>query len=198
VAHLGGGSSVTAVDAGRSVDTSMGLTPLEGLMMGTRSGSIDPGAIIRVLRTGRSIDDVAGDLEHRSGLLGVSGRTDDMRALLDAEAAGDEAARRAVALFVARAAAGIAAVATALAAVDAIVFTGGIGEHAAPIRARIVERLAVLGLTRLPDDDDADGDAVLSAPRDGPAVLRVKAREDVVIAAEAVAAVAAVSRRDGA
>jgi acetate kinase len=178
VAHLGGGSSVTAVDGGRSAFTSMGLTPLEGLMMATRSGSIDPGAIIRVLRAGRSVDDVADDLEQRSGLLGVSGRSGDMRELLEAEADGDGRSGLAIEMFVRRAAAGIAVAATALPAVDAIVFTGGIGENAAPVRERIVRRLTVLGVGAA--EAERDGDAVLAAGP--PAVLRVHAREDLVIA----------------
>jgi acetate kinase len=187
VAHLGGGSSVTAVDGGRSVDTSMGLTPMEGLMMSTRSGSIDPGAILRVLRGGSPVEAVEDDLDHRSGLLGVSGRTGDVRELLGSADAGDPAAALALEMFARRAAAGIAAAATALPALDGLVFTGGIGEHAAPVRARIVERLAVLGIGPLPDDW-GDGDA-LHQPSEGPALLTVHAREDVVIA-EAAAALA--------
>ncbi|HSL76708.1 MAG TPA: acetate kinase, partial [Candidatus Limnocylindrales bacterium] len=179
VAHLGGGSSVTAVDGGRSAFTSMGMTPLEGLMMATRSGSIDPGAIIRVLRGGRSLDDVADDLEHRSGLLGVSGRSSDMRALLSAEAAGDERSTLAIEMFVRRAAAGIAVAATALPGLDAIVFTGGIGENAGRVRQRITERLAALGVRPVADGEGGD-DHVLDAGR--PAILRVHAREDLVIA----------------
>ena len=179
VAHLGGGCSVTAVDGGRSVDTSMGMTPLEGLMMGTRSGSIDPGVIFRAIRGGTPVDEVADDLEHRSGLLGVSGSSADMRELLAAEANGNAAAALALELFVRRAAAGIAATATALPAIDGLVFTGGIGEHAGAIRSRIVGRLALLGFGALADDGGSD-DAVISGTM--PAILRVRAREDVVIA----------------
>jgi acetate kinase len=179
VAHLGGGSSVTAVDGGRSAFTSMGLTPLEGLMMATRSGSIDPGAIVRVLRAGRSVEDVADDLEQRSGLLGVSGRSGDMRELLSLEAAGDGRATLAIEMYVRRAAAGIAVAATALPGVDAIVFTGGIGENAAPVRERITRRLAALGVHPLAGEAGG-GDAVLG--QGTPAILRVHAREDLVIA----------------
>jgi acetate kinase len=187
VAHLGGGCSVTAVDGGRSVDTSMGMTPLEGLMMGTRAGSIDPGVIFRVVRSGSDPDAVADELEHASGLLGVAG-TADVRALLDAEAAGDSRAALALEMFVRRAAAAIAAAATSLPVLDAIVFTGGIGEHAAPIRARIAARLAVVAVPRLDDndrggpDEDGVGDAILAGGGDQPAVLRIGAREDLVIA----------------
>jgi acetate kinase len=182
VAHLGSGCSVTAVDAGRSVDTSMGMTPLEGLMMGTRAGSIDPGVMLGLLRQERltlaSLEDV---LDHRAGLLGVSGRSADVRELLAAEAAGDGAAALALELFVRRAAAGIAASASALPALDAVVFTGGIGEHSGPIRKRIVDRLGVLRVHPIQVADVRD-DALLSGPEEGPAILRVAAREDVVIA----------------
>ncbi len=190
VAHLGAGCSVTAVDGGRSVDTSMGLTPLEGLMMTTRSGSIDPGVPLRLLREGRrSPADLEDDLENRSGLLGVSGRSGDVRELLDAEGAGDERAALALEMFVRRAAAGIAGAGSCLPALDGVVFTGGIGEHAAGIRARIVDRLATLGvrpiasLATAADAGSGDTtDAILSEAGDGPAVLRIRAREDLVIA----------------
>ncbi len=116
VAHLGSGCSVTAVEAGRSVSTSMGLTPLEGLMMGTRSGSIDPGILFALLREGRlSVDELSDQLDHASGLVGVSGKTSDVRELLALEAKADEAATLALAMFVRRAAECIAAAATSLA-----------------------------------------------------------------------------------
>jgi acetate kinase len=182
VAHLGSGCSVTAVDAGLSVDTSMGMTPLEGLMMGTRAGSIDPGVILDLLRRDRlSLSQVADVLDHGSGLLGVSGRSSDVRELLAAEAAGDTAAALALELFVRRAAAGIAASATVLPVLDAVVLTGGIGEHSGPIRARIVDGLVVLGIRKIRDIELRE-DALLGEPDDRPAVLRVAAREDVVVA----------------
>jgi acetate kinase len=188
VAHLGSGCSVTAVDGGRSVHTSMGMTPLEGLVMGTRAGSLDPGILLALLRDGRRTpDELADDLDHRSGLLALSGRSSDIRELVTAEAGGDEAARLALAVFVRSAAAGIAAAATALPALDAIVFTAGIGEHAAAIRQRIVARLGALGLAPLPDEDPAadagatELDRVIAAGA-GPSVLRVATREDLVIA----------------
>ena len=147
VAHLGNGCSVTAVLAGRSVATSMGMTPLEGLMMGTRAGSIDPGIVLRLLREGSlDLDELAEDLDHHAGLLGVSGSTSDVRQLTAAAAAGDEAAALALAMFADRAAAGIAAAATALPHLDAIVFTGGIGAYAGATRAAIAERLAVISV----------------------------------------------------
>ncbi len=185
VAHLGGGCSVTAVDGGRSVDTSMGLTPLEGLMMGTRAGSIDPGIIFRLLRDGRSADDVEADLDHRSGLAGVAG-TADMEELLEREGRGDDRARLAIDMFVRRAAAGIAAACTNLGRVDAIVFTGGIGEHSTVIRTRIHARLHLGDLTGT--EHELDGDAILDTAS-GPRVLRIAAREDVVIASQVAALV---------
>jgi acetate kinase len=184
VAHLGSGCSVTATDGGRSVATSMGLTPLEGLMMGTRAGSIDPGILFYLLRTGRlDADELAEQMDHESGLMGVSGRTSDVRELLALEAAGEGAATLALAIFVRRAAECIAAAATSLPKLDAIVFTGGIGENAAGVRARIVARLGSLGLAPIPERNVRE-DAVLSAGR-GPAVLRIEAREDLVVARDA-------------
>ena len=185
VAHLGGGSSVTAVADGRSVDTSMGLTPLDGLMMGTRSGSIDPGIPLHLLDHGLATPaGIRDDLEHASGLLGVSGISGDMRTVQATADAGDEAARLAVAMFVRSASAGIAAAATALPRLDALVFTGGIGEHAADVRRAIVARLGVLELAPLPDADQVTDTPLISAPGDRIPILRIEAREDLVIAAE--------------
>jgi acetate kinase len=192
VAHLGSGCSVTAVDGGRSVATSMGMTPLEGLMMGTRAGSIDPGILFYLLRTGRlDTEELAEQMDHDSGLMGVSGRTSDVRELLRLEADGDEPATLALQIFVRRAAECIAAAATALPALDAIVFTGGIGENAAGLRARIAFRLSALGVTAISDDPVAE-DVALSASGDGPAVLRIVAREDIIVAREAARMVAPV------
>jgi acetate kinase len=186
VAHLGNGCSVTAVHHGRSVATSMGMTPLEGLMMGTRAGSIDPGILIRLLGAGElDLDAVAEDLDHRSGLLGVSGVTGDVRRLTEAAAAGDERARLALTMFADRAAAGIAAIATALPRLDALVFTGGIGENAGASRSAIVQRLGVLGVTPIPTEETGV-DRVLSddgaRESGGVAVLRIESREDIVAA----------------
>jgi acetate kinase len=189
VAHLGSGCSVTAVRGGRSVATSMGFTPLEGLMMGTRAGSVDPGILIHLLRTGRiSPDALADTLEHRSGLLGVSGRSADVREVEAAADAGDDRARLALEMFVDRAAVGIGGASVALPRLDALVFTGGIGEHAGRVRAAIVKRLAVLGFRSISTDENG-GDRVLAAdPQVGrarveqPVVLRIEAREDLVIA----------------
>lgn len=185
VAHLGGGCSVTAVDAGRSVRTSMGYTPLEGLMMATRSGSIDPGLLLRLLLEGRlSADEASDALEHRSGLLGVSGVSADLREVQAAADSGDRRAALAVDMFVARASAAIGAAAMALPRLDALVFTGGIGEHAGSVRAAMVGRLGALGVAPIPAEAPG-GDQVLGRPGVGPPVLRIEAREDLIMALEA-------------
>jgi acetate kinase len=182
VAHLGSGCSVTAVQDGESVATSMGYTPLEGLMMGTRAGSFDPGIALRLLADGRvTVAELAEAVDHGSGLLGVSGVSGDVREVGAAADAGDGRAALALALFVRRSAEGIAAAASSLRGLDCLVFTGGIGEHAGELRRRIAARLAVLGVSPLEGPDPVE-DGVLSAPAARVAVLRVEAREDVVIA----------------
>lgn len=146
--HLGAGASLCAMRDGRSVATSMGFSTLEGLMMATRSGSIDPGVVLHLIeREAMPAADVARLLYHGAGLLGVSGESADMRVLL---ASVKPAARLAIEMFCARAAAEAAATLPTLQGLDAIVFTGGVGENAAPIRARIAEFLAFTGL-RLDD-----------------------------------------------
>jgi acetate kinase len=185
VAHLGSGCSVTAVFGSRSVDTSMGLTPMEGLMMGTRSGSIDPGILLYMLRRGQADwQALEEQLDHHSGLVGVSGKNVGMRELQEAAAAGDKRAGLAIDIFSRKAAAGIAAAAAALPRLDALVFTGGIGERSARVRGLIVARLAVLGIEPIPTAANVDADAIVSKPGATPAVLRVEAREDAVIAGE--------------
>ena len=185
VAHLGSGCSVTAVRDGRSADTSMGMTPLEGLMMATRSGSVDPGLLLELLDDGRvTLDELREGLQSRSGLLGVSGVSADVRRVASAAAGGDERAELALEMFVRRAAAGIASAATALDRLDALVFTGGVGEHAGPVRAAICARLRTLEVPAVLNPQSDEGDQVLSLPGSPVAVLRVEAREDLVIARE--------------
>ena len=181
VAHLGSGCSVTAVLNGRSVATSMGLTPMEGLMMGTRSGSIDPGILLYMLRTRRAgWRELETALDHQSGLVGVAGRAG-MRELEKAAGEGNRRAQLAIDMFVSRAAAGIASAATALPRLDALVFTGGIGEHSASVRSAFAGRLGPLGIAAVPATDIRN-DAVISRPGSPVALLRVEAREDAVIA----------------
>jgi acetate kinase len=138
VCHLGGGCSVSAVLDGRSVDTTMGLTPLEGVPMATRSGSVDPGAVLYLARE-RGIDEVERVLERESGLLGVSGLSEDVRLLQD-----DPRGEFALELLCYRVAQAVAACAVALGGVDVVAFSGGIGEHSERVRSAIVERLAFL------------------------------------------------------
>ncbi|GLR98135.1 MULTISPECIES: acetate/propionate family kinase [Bradyrhizobium] len=154
IAHLGNGASLCALRDGRSIDTTMGLTPLDGLVMGTRCGTIDPGVLLYLQQhENMSVEEVQHLLYHESGLFGVSGISADMRTLL---ASGEIAAREAVDLFTFRAAQAVAMMATTLGGLDCLVFTGGIGEHAKEIRGAIGERLAWMGL-RI---DAASNDAV--------------------------------------
>src|SRR6185369_11434044 len=145
-AHLGNGCSLAAVRNGRSMDTTMGLTPLDGVVMGTRSGSIDPSIIAHMKRAlHRSADDVMDALNRRSGLLGISGLSNDMRTLQEAASQGHERAALAIEKFchsIAKAAAGMV---VSLGRIDALVFTGGIGENAVQVRARIVDLLGFAG-----------------------------------------------------
>jgi acetate kinase len=144
IAHLGNGASLCALRDGRSIDTTMGLTPLDGLVMGTRCGTIDPGVLLYLQQHEKmSAGAVQHLLYHESGLLGVSGVSSDMRTLL---ASGETAAREAVDLFTFRAAQDVAMMASTLQGLDCLVFTGGIGEHAREIRSAIGERLAWLGV----------------------------------------------------
>jgi len=147
-AHLGNGCSATAISGGVSVDTTMGMTPLEGLVMGTRSGDVDPGLhAFMAGQSGKSLQEITDTLNKESGLLGLSGRSNDMRVLLEAAETGDERAALAIDIFCYRLAKSLASLAVSLNHVDAIVFTGGIGEHASVIRAKTVQQLAILGAT---------------------------------------------------
>ncbi|OKO83167.1 acetate kinase [Bradyrhizobium sp. NAS80.1] len=144
IAHLGNGASLCALCDGRSVDTTMGLTPLDGLVMGTRCGTVDPGLLLYLQQHEKMlVEDVQQLLYHESGLLGVSGISSDMRTLL---ASNEATAREAVDLFTFRAAQEIAVMANTLGGIDCLVFTGGIGEHAKEIRSAIGARLAWLGV----------------------------------------------------
>lgn len=150
-AHLGNGCSATAISRGKSVNTSMGMTPLSGLVMGTRSGDIDPGVLVYMARRlPGGIDEVDKALNKSSGLLGLSQKSNDMRELLELEARGDKAARLAIESFCSHLASTLAGLATSLPSLDALIFTGGIGEHAAPIRERTLKKLWPLGLSSAP------------------------------------------------
>jgi acetate kinase len=143
VAHLGNGASLCAMRNGRSVDTTMGLTPLDGLMMGTRSGAIDPGVLLYLQQQGMSLNDVQHMLYQESGLLGISGLSADMRILL---ASNDPRAVEAIELFTFRVAREVAAMANTLGGLDCLVFTGGIGEHSSEIRCQVCKWLRWLGV----------------------------------------------------
>ena len=181
VCHLGGGCSVTAVRDGRSADTSMGLTPLEGVAMATRSGSVDPGLLLYLLRHGLSVDELEHGLESESGLLGLSERSPSVRELEAALVAGDERARLALTVYVRRIAQAVASMAVSLGGLDALVFTGGVGEHSSWVRRRVCDELAFLGV-RLDDEANAGGAAEITGGDSTVQVVVVESREDVVIA----------------
>jgi len=183
--HLGAGASLAAIDRGVSVDTTMGFTPLEGLVMATRSGSVDPGLVLWLEEhVGMPPSELASTLEHRSGLLGLTGNAD-MRGVLDAEAAGDADARLAVEVYVHRLRREIAGMAAALDGLDAIAFTGGVGERSPEIRARAAAGLSFLGVAL---DERANAEAAPDAEIGRPAAparaFAIEAREDLQIARE--------------
>lgn len=149
--HLGNGCSITAVAGGKAVDHSMGLTPLEGLIMGTRSGDLDPAVIFHMASTGMDYDQILHALNKESGLLGVSGHSNDMRDLLDAIEAGDQKAALAVEMFIHRIVKYIGAYYTILPSVDAVVLTGGIGENCSSVREDLCRQLSRLGAALDPD-----------------------------------------------
>jgi acetate kinase len=185
--HLGAGASLCAVAGGRSVDTTMGFTPLDGLVMATRSGAVDPGALLWLQReAGLDPDEMEAALDQESGLLGLSGVGSSPRELYPAADAGHQGARLALDVYVHRLAASVAAMATSAGGLDAIAFTGGVGENDARLRADAVARLAWLGAAVDPAANGAStGDRVVSPAGAGPAVCVVAAREDLEIAAEA-------------
>ncbi|GAA1116727.1 acetate/propionate family kinase [Nocardiopsis metallicus] len=183
VAHLGAGASLSAVLGGRSVDTTMGFTPLEGLVMATRSGSVDPGLVLWVHEhAGVAMADVGWSLEHDSGLLGLAGSAD-MRTVLEREAAGDEVARVAVGVYLHRLRALTASMVASLGGVEALVFTGGVGEGSAQIRGRAADGLGFLGVgvdEALNEGLEGEGEITAAGARVRTVVVR--AREDVEIA----------------
>jgi acetate kinase len=180
VCHLGGGCSVTAVLNGRSVDTSMGFTPLEGVPMTTRAGSIDPGILLHLLRHGVSFDELDSALEHESGLAGLSGTGGDVREL---EASARPEAKLALDVFTYRIAGAVATMAAALGGLDALVFTAGIGEHAAFVRERVCGRLAFLGVKLdVAANRAAEPDVDVQSAAGRVRVAVIRAREDVVAA----------------
>ncbi len=186
--HLGGGCSAAAIDGARSVDTTMGFTPQDGLLMATRSGTLDAGMLLAYMRAKQlSIDEAETLISQRSGLLGLGGSAD-MRDILAARAAGDERASLAYDVFVYRAIGAVAAMAAAAGGLEAVAFLGGIGEHSRDVRADVAAGLAFLGVRVDPDrNDERATDAVVSAPESCVPVLRIHTREDWVMALAAVA-----------
>ena len=180
VCHLGGGCSVTAVRDGRSIDTTMGFTPLEGVPMATRPGSVDPGALVYLLRHHLTLDGLDRALEHESGLAGLSGRSGDVREL---ERSDDPRARLALEIFTYRVATAVGAMAVALGGLDALVFTAGIGENSANVRASVCERLGFLGVELDPQANASPGhDATISSSGSAVRIVVLEAREDLVAA----------------
>jgi acetate kinase len=188
VCHLGSGASLAAVVGGRCVDTTMGFTPLEGLVMATRSGDVDPGALLWVQqRLGLSPEEMAEALNHRSGLLGLSGRTGDLRELLARRAAGDTVATTAIAVYLHRLRKGIASMAAAAGGLDALVFTAGVGEGSPAIRAEACSGLAFLGIDidRRANDGHDGHDTDVATAASGVRVLVIGAAEEIQMAREA-------------
>ncbi|MEV0153144.1 acetate kinase [Micromonospora sp. NPDC050686] len=160
--HLGNGASACAVAGGRSVATSMGMSPLEGLVMGTRSGDLDPAVVFHLRReAGMGVDEIDDLLNHRSGLLGLAG-VNDMREVLDRRAGGDAAAALAFDVYCRRIKGYLGAYYALLGRVDAVAFTAGVGEHAAPVRAASLAGLERLGISVDPARNGGDGDRVIS------------------------------------
>jgi acetate kinase len=182
-AHLGAGASLAAVSGGRSVDTTMGFTPLEGLVMATRAGSVDPGLVLWLQGDGRlPAPEIADGLEHGSGLLGLAGSAD-MRVVLAAADDGSADARLALEVYLHRLRAGIAAMAATMDGLDAVVFTGGVGENAATIRAMALGGLGFGGNSLDPDRNlAAGGDAVISRADSRVSALVVHSREEAEVA----------------
>jgi acetate kinase len=194
--HLGAGASLCAINAGASVDTTMGFTPLEGLVMATRSGSVDPGLLLWLLeRSALTERELAEALEHESGLKGLAG-TADMREVVDAAKGGAPEARLALDVYAHRLRAGIAAMAAALGGLDVLAFTGGVGEHAAAVRAAAADGLAYLGVAIDHErNDSASPDADLTAQDASVATLVLAAREDLEIARQTRALLAEAEAR---
>jgi acetate kinase len=188
IAHLGGGSSLTAVRNGRGVDTTMGFSPAGGVMMSRRSGDLDPGVLLYALtEAGVEASELRDIVTREAGLAGVSGVSGDMRELLAAEAS-DPRAAEAVALYCYLARKALGGLAAVLGGLDTLVFTGGIGEHAAPVRERILAGMAGLGF-RLDPDRNREHASVISTVESPVTVRVMPAAEDRVLAAHALALV---------
>lgn len=182
--HLGNGCSLAAIRDGKSVDTTMGFTPLEGLMMGTRSGSVDPGILTYLMRqkqlTGQQLDDL---LNQHSGLLGISGVSGDMRDILDSIENGNDRAKLALDIYVHRLKSGIGAMIAVLGGIDALIFTAGVGEHSPSVRAQTCDNLGYAGLQLDPAKNaQSPADQDISTADSRARILLIRAQEDWEIA----------------
>jgi len=184
--HLGNGVSLAAVAGGRCIDTTMGLTPLEGMPMGTRSGDIDPALVFHLVRSGKTLDEVEYMLQHESGLLGLSERSQDVRELEAAVVDGDEIAAEALEVFAYRVRKAIGSYCAVLGRVDALVFTGGIGQHSAFMRRRILEGLQHMGMQidSARNRNHAGDEGEVSHVDSRVKILVVPTNEELVIARE--------------
>ncbi|BAC88941.1 acetate kinase [Gloeobacter violaceus] len=184
--HLGNGCSLAAVQGGFSIDTTMGFTPLEGLMMGSRSGSVDPGILIHLMRQADyTVDKLDHILNQASGLEGVSGISNDLRPLFKAIDEGNARAKLALDIYIHRLRAGIGAMAVSLGGLDALIFTAGVGENAAPVRAGACEALGFLGVALDPQKNNGrPRDADIAAADSAVRVLVIHTQEDWAIARE--------------
>jgi len=190
-AHLGAGASLCAVDGGVSGDTTMGFTPLEGLVMATRSGSVDPGLLLWVQRHGQiGAEEMERALDREAGLAALSGRSGEMRELIAGADAGDHNCRLALNVYIHRLAAATAAMAAAMRGADALVFTAGVGENSPRVRQELCARLGFLGFEIDPAKNEQSGDRLISPSATPGLVLVVAAREDLQIAAEVRATLA--------
>jgi acetate kinase len=188
--HLGNGCSMTAIRGGKSIDTSMGLTPLEGLVMGTRSGDIDPALVAYLERVkALSVSQIDKLLNKKSGLLGLSGLSNDVRSVLEAEAAGNRRAKLALDIYCYRIRKYIGAYTAAVGKVHALVFTAGVGENSAPIRQRVLEGMEPLGYALDPGKNEqaAGKEMDIAAERSSIRILVVPTNEELLIALDTYA-----------
>lgn len=186
--HLGNGASIAAIEGGKSIDTSMGFTPLAGVAMGTRSGNIDPALIPFIMeKTGKTADEVLNVLNKESGLLGVSGISSDLRDLIKASSEGNDRAETALEVFAGRIHKYIGSYAARMSGVDAIIFTAGIGENSDVVRARVLRGLEFMGVYWDPALNDVQGEeAFISYPHSPVKVIVIPTNEEVMIARDVV------------
>jgi acetate kinase len=195
VAHLGNGASVTAIVDGKSFDTTMGLTPTGGIIMGTRPGDLDPGVLLYLLRNdGDNVDTLEKTLDKQSGLLGISGSASDMRQLHEAANKGDARAQLAIEMFARAAAKAIGGLVTTMGNLDTLVFTGGIGEHDAGVRARICSGMEIFGV-RLDEGENKKNTRKIGRPDNAIAVEVIETDEDGQIARHVTALLEESARR---